>query len=90
MPIWDENKRQANLCHHGIDFEGCGQIFDLPVFVFEDSRQSYGEQQLCALSWLHGKVVHLTYTEREDDFCVISLRGAEKHEVKRYIKKTSR
>ena len=32
----------------------------------------------------------MTYTEREDDFHVISLRKAEKHEVKKFIRETSR
>jgi uncharacterized protein len=90
MPTWDENKRRLNIKSHGIDFEGCEQIFDLPVIVSEDSRQNYGEQRLCALGWLHDRMVHLTYTERKDDFRVISLRKAEKHEIKRYLKETSR
>ena len=90
MPTWDENKRRLNIKSHGIDFEGCEKIFDLPVVVFEDSRQSYGEQRLCAIGWLHDQVVCLIYTEREEDFRVISLREAEKHEIKRYIKEVSR
>lgn len=55
-----------------------------------DVRQDYGEQRLCALGWFQGSVVHLTYTERDDDFHVISLRKAEKHEIKHYIKETTR
>lgn len=39
---------------------------------------------------ISGQIVHLTYTERDDDFQVISLRKAEKHEVRNYVKETTR
>jgi uncharacterized DUF497 family protein len=35
-------------------------------------------------------VVHMTYAERSDDLHVISLRKAEKHEIRRYIAEISR
>ena len=89
VPTWTEKKRRSNIKDHGIDFAGCEAIFDWPVTVFEDDRERYGEQRLCALGWLNGVVVHLTYTERGEDFHVISLRKAEKHEVKRYLKEIS-
>jgi uncharacterized DUF497 family protein len=28
---WDEQKQQANLRSHGLDFEGCEEVFDHPV-----------------------------------------------------------
>lgn len=90
MPTWDENKRLLNIKDHGLDFVGCEAIFDNPTFVYEDARERYGEQRLCAVGWLNGMVVHLTYTERKEDFHAISLRQAEKHEIKRYIKEISR
>jgi uncharacterized protein len=90
MPTWDEAKRLSNIKDHELDFIGCEVIFDGLVFVFEDTRVKYGEQRLCAIGWLKDAVVHMTYTEREDDFHVISLRKAEKHEIKRYIEEISR
>jgi uncharacterized DUF497 family protein len=90
MPTWDEVKRQSNLKKHGIDFVGSEAIFDGPVVVLEDIRQRYGELRLNAIGWLHGSVAYMTYTERGPDFHVISLRKAEKHEIKRFINKISR
>lgn len=29
---WDENKRQANLAKHHIDFQDAKRVFDGPVF----------------------------------------------------------
>ena len=90
MPTWDEAKRLSNIKDHALDFTGCEVIFDGSTYVYEDTRENYGEQRLCVTGWLKDAVVHMTYTEREEDFHVISLRKAEKHEVKRYIEEISR
>ena len=90
MPTWDEAKRQANIRDHGIDFVGCEAVFDGPVAVTEDNREEYGEMRLVVVGWFNGMVVHMCYTERDDDFHVISLREAEKYEIKQFVKKISR
>ena len=33
----------------------------------------------------YGPLVDLTYTERQDDLHVVSLRKAEKHEIRHFI-----
>ena len=71
------------------DFAGCEVVFDSPVVAWEDAREAYGEQRINLLGWLQGVVVHTTYTERGDELHVISLRKAEKHEVRRYAKEVS-
>ena len=81
---WDESKRRANLAKHGLDFAGSEAVFEHPVVSWEDAREAYGEQRLCLIGWLDGILVHMTYTERGNDLHVISLRGAEKHEIRRY------
>jgi uncharacterized protein len=90
VPTWDEAKRLSNAKDHGLDFEGCEVIFDELTIVTEDDREAYGERRLNVLGWFKDCVVHMTYTERELDFHVISLRRAEKHEVKRYISEVTR
>jgi len=65
-------------------------IFDAPVLGWEDVRQAYGEQRICLLGWLHGCVVHLTYVDQGDWIRVISLRKAEKNEVRHYEKNVAR
>lgn len=90
MPTWDEPKRKANITKHKLDFAGCESIFDGPVSITEDSSEAYGEQRLNAVGWFKERVIHMTYIERDDDFHVISLREAEKHEIRRFIKKISR
>ena len=90
MLTWDENKRQANMAKHGVDFVGCEAIFDGPVVSLEDARQAYGEQRINVLGWLHGRVMQLTYTDDGEVLRAISLRHAEKHEVRRYVKEIAR
>lgn len=90
MATWDESKRQTNLRNHGLDFAGCEAVFDSPVFTWDDDREAYGELRINLLGWLKGVVVHMTYTERSGDLHIISLRKAEKHEIRRYIAEISR
>ncbi len=84
MMTWDESKRLENLRKHGLDFVGCEAVFDSPVVTWEDDREAYGEQRINLLGWLAGRLVHLTYTDRGERFQVISLRKAEKHDLRRY------
>lgn len=89
MIVWDESKRRANLAKHGIDFVGCDEVFDFPVVTQEDRRRDYGEPRMNLLGWLDGRVVHLTYTERNETIRVISLREATKHEAHQYFQAVS-
>ena len=65
-------------------------FFDGPIAVLEDDRHRYGELRLNVVGWFKGTLVQMTYTDREVDFLVISLRKAAKHEVKSFIRETSR
>jgi uncharacterized DUF497 family protein len=38
---WDENKRQANIEKHGIDFADLEAIFSGPIIERVDNRQNY-------------------------------------------------
>jgi uncharacterized DUF497 family protein len=90
MATWDEAKRLSNIKDHELDFVGCEAVFDGPVVSWDDDRDSYGEQRINLLGWLNGVVVHMTYTERGDEPHIISLRKAEKHEIRFYAKAIAR
>ena len=89
MPTWDEPKRLRNVKNRGLDFVGCEAVFNGPVVTWEDAREAYGEQRINLLGWLQGIIVHITYTERDDEPHIISLRKAEKHEIRRYAKEAA-
>ena len=59
------------------------------IVTWEDVREAYCEQRMSLLGWLRGIVVHMTYTKRGDEPHIISLRKAEKYEVRRYAKEST-
>ena len=85
MFTWDEPKRQENLAKHGIDFADAEHIFGGYTVTAEDTREAYGEPRFLALGLLHGEVVSITHTPREDDDHIISIRKATKHEARFYF-----
>ena len=90
MITWDESKRRLNLKKHGIDFLEADKIFGGPTVTAEDSRSAYGEQRLVTLGVLNGVVVSMTYTERNGDMRIISIRKALKHETRSYLSQISK
>lgn len=90
MITWDESKRRLNLKKHGIDFLEADEIFDGPTVTADDSRSAYGEQRFVTLGVLNGVVVSMTYTERNDDMRIISIRKALKHETRSYLSKITK
>ena len=84
MLTWDESKRRTNIKDHGWDFVGADAIFDLPTCSYDDDRTAYGEQRTNVIGWLNGRMVHLTYTDDGAQLRAVSLRNAEKSEIRRY------
>jgi uncharacterized DUF497 family protein len=76
-----QNKRK-----HKIDLAECEAAFDAPMLTREDARPGYGEQRLISLAWLHGRVVVLVWTDREDGPRLISCGEANPHEQEAYFR----
>ncbi len=81
---WDEAKRQTNLKKHRIDFIDIVHFDWESAKVIEDDRESYGEQRFNACGFLLGRLVIVTFTMRDEQLRIISLRKATKHEQKYY------
>jgi uncharacterized DUF497 family protein len=81
---WDEAKRQTNLKKHRIDFIDIVHFDWESAKVIEDDRESYGEQRFNACGFLLGRLVIVTFTVRDEQLRIISLRKATKHEQKYY------
>lgn len=79
---WDENKRQANIAKHGIDFE-CICAFEWDTSVNEPSHRD-GEMRYLGIGYL-GHILHsVIYTRRGVRTRIISLRRASNEERVRY------
>ena len=83
---WDLEKAQANVTTHGITFEEAQTVFRDPLaLTFPDSEHSYGEARYIEIGLsLYGRVLVVSYTEREERIRIISSRRATRRERREY------
>jgi uncharacterized protein len=82
--IWDEAKRRKNLAKHGLDFADAAIVFAGPMALFEDTRQTYGEQRMTGIGLLHTLVVLIVHVESDETIRIISMRKADSDETDLY------
>ena len=82
---WEQAKAAQNYADHGVSFEVAKQVFRDP-FATErlDDREDYGEGRYCIIGMVDGRVLCVIYTLRNGTIRIISARGAEPHERRRY------
>lgn len=81
---WDKSKNQANIIKHGVSFESIvGFEWDVAIFQ-EDTRKNYGEKRQASQSFIDGRLHVLIFTMRGDVMRIISLRKANKREMRDY------
>jgi len=83
---WDKNKAIANLSKHGVSFEEAKTVFDDPLYVdFYDPDHSFGEHRFILLGEsAHGRLLFVSYMERNNGIRLISAREATLSERKAY------
>ena len=85
---WDENKNEANIRQHGIDFNDVPEIFDGPMIINIDHRVDYDENRCIGIGFLRNIIAVVIFVEKiEDVIRIISARKANRHESKRFEKK---
>ena len=86
---YDPEKNEKNIAERGISFDRAAEFDWSSALVVEDRRKDYGESRFQALGFIEERLHMLVFTPRADDTHVMSLRKANKREVKRYeAKKT--
>ena len=79
---WDENKRQANICKHRVDFEDAKEAFFGPMHVEVDQRREYGEERQIGIGRSGAGTVVVVFTKRGDKVIrLISARKAGTDEI---------
>jgi uncharacterized protein len=68
----------------GISFELAAKFEWDSALVVEDLRKDYGERRFQALGLIKNRLYMMVFTPRANKVHVISLRKANKREVKRY------
>ena len=79
-------KCQSNIKNRGLSFDLAKQFDFENALIWEDTRHDYGERRLSALGFIEQRLHCVVFTLRNDIFWIISLRKANKREVKRYEK----
>jgi uncharacterized protein len=80
---WDTAKEQANRKKHGVDFRTAAKVFlDTHVIEFDDFEGA--ELRSNAIGLVGGRMLFVTYTMRDAVIRIISARGAEPHEKRKY------
>jgi uncharacterized DUF497 family protein len=85
VPIsFDPRKNKRNVAERGLSFELVEEFEWDSALVVEDSRRDYGEQRFQALGLIAGRLHALVFTPRAGRVHVISLRKANRREVRQY------
>jgi uncharacterized DUF497 family protein len=81
---FDSAKSEKNLLARGISFELAAEFEWDRALLVEDLRKDYGERPFQALGLIGNRLHMVVFTPRANKAHVISLRKANKREVKRY------
>jgi uncharacterized DUF497 family protein len=81
---WDEAKQEENRRKHRIDFKTATKVFLDPYVIEFDERDASGELRFNAIGLVADRMLFVTYTMRGDLIRIISARGAEPHEKRKY------
>jgi uncharacterized DUF497 family protein len=81
---WDEEKRTSNIEERGVDFRDAALIFEGPVIMKEDTRESYGERRFRALGKVDDDYYVVAYTWRGSTCRIISAWRVDEEGKKRY------
>lgn len=85
---FDPIKDQANQVKHGLSL-ALAEAFELETALVEiDGRNDYKEERFIALGLIGDRVHVMVFTVRGEAIRVISLRKANRREVKRYDDET--
>lgn len=83
---WNENKAVANLSKHGVSFDEAKTVFDDSLYVdFYDPDHSYNEDRYIIIGQSQqGRLLIVSYTERENVIRLISARKLTQEEREAY------
>jgi uncharacterized DUF497 family protein len=85
VPIsFDRRKNERNIAERGLSFALVEEFEWDSALVVEDVRRDYGERRFQALGMITGRLHALVFTPRAGRVHVISLRKANRREIRLY------
>ncbi len=85
---FDSSKDVANLAKHGISLAMAGMLDWPEVMAYVDSRRDYGEVREVGFGVIENRLYCVVFTQRGNAMHIISMRKANKREVKSYVEET--
>jgi uncharacterized DUF497 family protein len=82
--VYDPVKDRANQAKHGLSLALAEILFEGPYVSMTDDRFEYGECREVAFGMINDRLFVCVYTDRDAERRVISLRKANRREMKRY------
>ena len=85
MNSWDETKRLKALAERGLDFADAELVIQgSRQYTRRDDRRDYGEVRFITVGFLRGRFVVVTWTPREGERRIISMRHGHDREKERF------
>ena len=84
----DPRKEGRNIAERGLSLDLAEQLDWATAVIWEDKRKDYGERRYCVLGFIEDRLHSVVFTPRGGKPRVVSLRKANKREVKRYEEAT--
>ncbi|MCB9434510.1 MAG: BrnT family toxin [Ardenticatenaceae bacterium] len=81
---YDQSKDRNNLEKHGVFLQDAVHLEWDMLLAIQDTRYDYDEIRMIGYAPIGRRVFCVVYTDRDDVRRIISLRKANKREVKRY------
>ena len=81
---WDNAKEQANRKKHGVDFRTAARVFLDPYMIEFDDLDGAAELRFNAIDLVDGRMLFVTYALRGEVVRIVSARGAEPREKRKY------
>ena len=83
---WDQEKSENNLQKHGVSFEESASVFGDPLYIdFYDPDHSIDERRYLIIGQSNaGRLLIVSYTERDEVIRLISAREMTSSERKAY------
>lgn len=81
---FDTAKDQQNLEKHAVSLNEANNLEWDDGLTWDDTRKDYGELRQCGLVPIGVRLYHVVFVDRGSHRRIISLRKANRREVKRY------
>ena len=81
---FDTAKDEANMAKHGVSLALAAEIEWSDVLCAADTRRDYGELREVGYAAIEQRLYVVVFVQRGDTMRIISLRKANKREIKHY------